>query len=134
MGGGVLIMDRQGFTIIEMIVAIILLTSAVLGLGASATYMLGVSSSAGVRSEALQAVESRISQIVTDPRYPQLDSIYVGEETDLPGLEDFTRMTKITHTQRQMGGRVTDYKTVMVTVSGPSLPDGVSRTIIRGRP
>jgi hypothetical protein len=117
-----------------MLVAIVLLTSAVLGLGASATYMLGVSSSAGVRSEALQAVESRISQIVTDPRYRALDSLYVGEETDLPGLDDFTRVTKITHTQREKNGRFTDYKTVMVTVSGPGLPNGVSRTIIVGIP
>ena len=127
-------MDSGGFTIIEMIVAVLILTSAVLGLGASATYMLSISSTASVRAEALQAVEGRISQIVMDPRYQALDSLYEGTESDLPGLDDFTRVTGITQTRSEQDGRITDYRTVMVTVSGPGLANGVSRTIIVGAP
>ncbi len=120
---------------IEMIMATLILTSAIVGLGASAGYMIQSASVAGVKSEALQAVEGRISQIVMDPRYSALDSLYGGTETDLPGLEGHARVTAITHTrtQSQSGGWV-DYKTVMVSVSGPGLPGGLSRTMTVGAP
>lgn len=128
-------MDKQGFTIIEMIVAILILTTAILGMGASAGFMMQAASSAGVKSEALQAVEGRISQIVMDPRYEVLDSLYGGTETDLPGLIGYDLVTKITQTRTQgQSGRYTDYKEVMVTVSGPGIVDGISRTMIVGAP
>lgn len=127
-------MNRQGFTIVEMIVAILILTTAILGMGASAGYMVQAASGAGARSEALQMVEGRISQIVMDPRYEVLDSLYGGTETDLPGLEAYDRVTTITQTKTLLDGRYTDYKEVMVTVSGPGLPEGISRTTIVGAP
>ncbi len=120
---------------IEMIMAVLILSGTILGLGASAGYMIQSASIAGVKSEALQAVEGRISQIVMDPRYAALDSLYGGTETDLPGLEGHVRVTAITHTrtQSQSGGYV-DYKEVMVSVSGPGLPEGLSRTMTVGAP
>ncbi len=128
-------MNRQGFTIVEMIVSILTLTMAILGMGASAGYMMQAASGAGVKAEALQAVEGRISQIVMDPRYEVLDSLYGGTETDLPGLEGHVRVTAITHTRTQsQSGGYTDYKKVMVSVSGPGLPAGLARTMIVGAP
>ena len=128
-------MDRQGFTIIEMIVAILILTTAILGMGASAGFMMEAASGAGVKSEALQAVEGRISQVVMDPRYGALDSLYEGTENNLPNLEGFERVTTINHTYNPgSGGRYIDYKEVIVTVSGPGLPNGISRTMIVGSP
>ncbi len=128
-------MDKRGFTIIEMTVVVFILTTAILGIGASATYMLQAASSAGVKSEALQAVQGRISLIVMDPRYEDLELLYAKTEGDLPGLEGFDRVTKITHVKTQgQGGRVTDFKEVMVSVSGPGLDEGLSRTIVVGSP
>jgi type II secretory pathway pseudopilin PulG len=128
-------MDRSGFTIIEMTVAILILTTAILGMGASSAFMIQSSSGAAVKSEALQAVEGRISQIATDPRYQALDSLYAGTESDLPGLYGYDRVTEITHVlQGGTSGRYIDYKTVSVTVSGPGLTNGISRTSIVGAP
>ncbi len=128
-------MDRRGFTIIEMTVAVFILTTAILGIGVSATYMLQAASTARVKSEALQAVEGRISQIVMDPRYDNLEFLYGGTENGLPGLVGFNRVTQITQVQTAgQGARVTDYKVVMVSVSGPGLAEGMSRTIIVGSP
>ncbi len=130
-------MDNRGFTIIEMTVVVFILTTAILGIGASATFMIQAASTAGAKSEALQSVEGRISQIVMDPRYRDLEFLYEKTETDLPGLESFERVTKITHVETDtegQAGRVTDYKIMMVSVSGPGLPDGMSRTIIVGSP
>ena len=128
-------MDRRGFTIIEMAVSILILSSAVLGLGASSTYMIEIASGAVVKSEALQAVEGRISQIAMDPRYQALDSLYSGTEGDPPGLEGYARVTEITRVMQEgESGRYTDYKVVYVTVSGPELSPGISRTTIVGSP
>ncbi len=128
-------MDKHGFTIIEKTVVVFILTTAILGIGASATYMIQAASGARVKSEALQAVEGRISQIVMDPRYENLEFLYGTTENDLPGLEGFVRVTQITQVQIEgEGGHVTDYKTVMVSVSGPGLAEGMSRTIIVGSP
>ena len=127
-------MNRQGFTIIEMIIAILLLTTAILGMGASAGFMLQAGSGAGVKAEALQAVEGRISQIVMDPRYAALDSLYEGTESDMPGLVGYEMVTTITQTRTLLNGRYTDYKKVWVSVSGPGLFESISRLMIVGAP
>jgi len=127
-------MDRRAFTLIEMIVAIVILTTGILGLASSTSFMVRAATNASLRAEALQAVEGKISQIVMDPRYHQLESIYVGEESDLPGLDGMTRVTGIVHSLTLLNGRYTDYKTVTVTVDGPGLSEPVSRTVIMGAP
>ena len=129
-------MDKRGFTIIEMTVVVLILTTAILGMGASATYMIQAASGAGAKSEALQAVEGRISQIVMDPRYGVLDSLYGGTETALPGLEGYQRVTSITHVYTAVGSPPTyiDYKEVLVAISGPGLAEAMSRTIIVASP
>ena len=130
-------MDKQGFTIIEMTIVVFILSTAILGIGASSTYMIKAASQASVKAEALQAVEGRISQIVMDPRYADLEYLYAKTETGLPGLEGFQRVTQISHVEIQtegQEGRVTDYKVVMVSVTGPGLEEDVSRTMIVASP
>lgn len=127
-------MNTRGFTIIEMTVALVILTLGILGFGASAGHMIRVSSDAGVRGEALQAVEGRISQMVMDPRYNDLETLYQGTIADLPGLAGSTMKTAITHTRTFSAGRYTDYKTVTVSISGPGLTVPPSRTVIVGAP
>ena len=127
-------MNSRGFTIIEMIVALVILTFGILGFGVSAGYMLGISADAGVRAEALQAVEGRMSQIVSDPRYGSLESLYEGTQTNLPGLEGCSMNTSIKQTKTTKNGRITDYKTVTIRIVGPGLSEAVSRTMIVGAP
>lgn len=127
-------MNRRGFTIIEMAVSILILTSTILGMGASSAYMIQASSGAVVRSEALQAVESRIAQVTRDPRYQSLDSLYAGTDSDLPGLEGYDRVTEISHVLLTGESGAVDYKAVSVTVSGPGLTEDISRMSIVGAP
>ena len=109
-------MNKHGFTIIEMTVVVFILTTAILGMGASAGFMIRASSMAGMKSEALQAVEGRISQITMDPRYDNLQHLYGSTETGLPGIPALARVTQITHVNTQgSSGAVTDYKVVMVS-------------------
>lgn len=126
-------MSRKGFTLVEIIFAITILSVAILGIAASATRMLDLAGDAEIRTRALQAADDRINQIQVDPRYSELESLYEGTESDLPGLEDFDRITAIDVVQENIqGGGTLEYTVVAVTVEGPVLSSPIKRTIIRG--
>jgi len=127
--------EREGFTLIEICIAIVILTAAILGLGSSTTQMLSPVGEAELEFTALQSVEDRLAEIRLDPRYGGLDTLYDGTETGLPGLTGMSRVTSVTRTQTNIpgGGRM-DFTTIIVTVSGGNLNDPVSRTLIMGAP
>jgi len=125
--------ERHGFTIVEVIVALVLLSTAILGLGASASQLTASAANAEVRALALESVEDQIARIQLDPRYSALDSIYVGTQNDVLGIGGYTRTTAVNHVQQ--GNPVTlDYKRFYVTVTGPTLTLPISRTIIVAAP
>jgi prepilin-type N-terminal cleavage/methylation domain-containing protein len=119
-----------GFTLIEICIAIVILTAAVLGLGASTSRMLSPTGNAELEFVALEAVEDRLAEIKLDPRYGVLDSLYETTQTNLPGLTGASRVTSINRTQNAQA----DFQTIVVTVSGGNLPAPVSRTLIMGAP
>lgn len=127
--------NESGFTLIEIIIAILLLTTAVLGIAASSGQMIGPAGEAEIEFQALQAVEDRITLISLDPRYVVLDSLYEGSEEGLPGLTGLVRTTTITRRQTQMQtGKVLDFTDVIVVVAGPGLANPVSRKLVVGAP
>ena len=83
--------DSEGFTLVEMMIAIVVLTLAVLGVAGSTGQMALKASTAEVKSKAVQAVEDRITRVAMDPRYPVLDSIYDGTEASMPDMPGFSR-------------------------------------------
>ena len=128
-------MDRKGFTLVELMTALIVLTTAILGIAASAGRLIQSAGDTEVRALAVQAAGARLQQVVLDPRYPILDSIYAGSESSLPGLTGFTRTTLITHITQNVGGAVDmDYKKVTISVHGPSLADTIVRESVVGAP
>jgi len=127
--------DRRGFTLVEITVSLLLLAVAILGIGASAASLLRASVNAETEALALQAVEDRISRVLLDPRYSALEQSYIAQETQLPGLEGFTRNTGVVHRlYAGAGGRLVDYREVTVTVEGPRLPRPVTRTVVVAAP
>lgn len=131
----VLTMDRNGYSLIEMIMSMLLLTVGILGMGTTAGRMTTAAQSATSRSEALQAVEDRLDLVTMDPRYADLDSIYSGIETGLPGLSGFVRTIVVSHIEQPVtGGGTIDYKEITVKVSGPGLEKGISRTAVVAAP
>ena len=128
-------MDRNGYSMIEMTISMLLLTGAILGMGTNAGRMTTTAQSVTVRSEALQYVEDRIDLITVDPRYVQLDSIYAGTEIGLPGGDSFVRTITVNHILHPVvdGGTI-DYKEITVWVTSPRLPGGLSRTAVVAAP
>lgn len=128
--------DRAGFTLIEISIAIVILTIAILGLAASTTRMLEPTGTAENEFVAMQHVEDRLSEIRLDPRYGVLDSLYGGTETHLAGMDSAsTRVTSLSRTLTSVGGgKLIDFWTVEVTVSANRLPTPVSRTLVIAAP
>ena len=127
--------DKTGFTLIEIMVAIVMLSVGILGLSASSSKMLEPTNSAETEFIALQYVEDRLAEIRLDPRYGILDSLYVATESPLDGLPGAQRVTAFTRTRTlQTSGKYVDYWTVMVTVSGGRIPAPVARSLIMAAP
>ena len=127
--------SQGGFTIIEITIAIMILTAAVLGIAASTAQLLVPTGDAELEFQALQSVEERLALIRLDPRYVLLDSIYEDAETNLPGLTDLTRETVVTRRQvAQTGGKIWDYTEIVVSITGGRLKNDIYRKLILGMP
>lgn len=126
---------QAGFTLIEVTIALVILSVAVLGMAASAGVLGRYSADAEVRALAMQAVQDRISLVKVDPRYGELETLYAGSESDLPGLDGFTRTTSVTQVKTTVtGGGTLDYKVISVVVTGERLEQPLSRRFTVGAP
>jgi prepilin-type N-terminal cleavage/methylation domain-containing protein len=134
MDQGVLMRNREGFSLVEVIVALVVLAVAILGSQSMATTMIRTVSSSNAQSSAAQLVEDRIDRIRTDPSYDSLTLKYPGTENPVPGWNTFQRLTEVVRTQTNTNGGITDYTTVTVTVSGNGLLSPIKRTVIIGSP
>ena len=127
-------MNEKGFTMVEMIISVVILAVAILGLSSSTSRLARTAVDAETNALALQAVEDRMSRIRLHPIYQQLDSMFSESEAEVPGLPDYTRSTVINRILEpgERDGKYIDYTRVTVTVTGPGLPEPVSRTVSLG--
>lgn len=124
---------ETGFTLVEVIVAMVILAVAVLGLASSATRLTTTTASAEIRALALEAAEDRLARVRLDPRYGGLDTLYSSVETGLFGIEGMSRTTTVEHVQ-QASPNAVDYKRITVKVTGPMLSPSISRLLVVAAP
>ena len=117
---------RRGMTLIEVMIALSIITSAMLGLGAFLPNFLHVSAQGTILSAASDLAVTRIETIKTWPTYATLETTYDATETSLTNCRGCTRVTLILHTT----STTADYKTVTVTVSGPNITTPVAKTTV----
>lgn len=123
---------RTGFTLIEVMIALVILTVVLLAIGgATARYVHSVATS-DWEEAARQLAHDRIEEIRLYPDYGGLDTLFQAVESGFPSLPGYTRTTQVV----QVGGpgRPMDFKRITVTVDGPGLVDPVARTITVGAP
>lgn len=123
---------RAGFTIVEVIVALVILSIAVLGLAGSATRLTTAAATAEVRAQAVYSADDRIGRIEMDRRYTLLDSLYEAVENGVPG-PGFVRSTTVEHIQVTSPDTL-DYLMVTVNVTGPGFTEPVKRTLVVAAP
>jgi prepilin-type N-terminal cleavage/methylation domain-containing protein len=127
--------DRDGFTLVEVVVALVILSTAVLGLAATSSGLATTANTAQLRALALEAVEDRVAEVRLDPRYSALDSLYDGTEADIlgtaiPGYDRTTTITRVSVTTPTP----LDYTRIVVEVTGPLLTETIQRHIVIAAP
>jgi|GEM_PF-2243480 len=126
----------QGFTLIELIISLLLLTVVILGTAYTSSRLSRNAAESEMKAAALQAVESRLSTIQIDSRYSDLETLYEGSESSIDGVTyDFTRETSIDRvTTPGAGGRTQDFKRIVVSVSGSFLGAPIVREVVVAAP
>ncbi len=111
---------RRGMTLIEVMVSLAIITTALLGFGAFLTRFMHLSSQSSAASTAMDLAVSRIEQVKAYPTYASLETTFNATESSLPNCTGCTRVTLVTRTLNAAA----DYKTVTVTVTMPGLSNG----------
>ncbi|HKT09436.1 MAG TPA: prepilin-type N-terminal cleavage/methylation domain-containing protein [Gemmatimonadaceae bacterium] len=117
---------RKGLTLIETLIALAILTGAMLGMG---TFVSRLSHGAGTGYELSMAGDlavARVEQIKAYPVYASLEATFVGTETGIAGYPGFTRRTYIARTSTSRA----DYKTVTVVVTAAQLASPMKKTSV----
>lgn len=125
-------MPRRGFTLIEVMMALVILLGVILGVAQTTARMVHTVVTGDQQLTAVQLAETRLEQIRLDPDYTDLETNYETTESSFPTLTGFSRQTAITHVGGT--GKAEDYKKITVTVTGPGVGTPVSRSVTVGAP
>lgn len=117
---------RGGMTLIEVMIALVIVTGVTLGMGSYVTRFSHSTTDASVRSTAGDLVADRLEQIKGYGVYETLEATYAGAEATIPGFPRFSRQTQI----QRVNNLRDDYKIVTVTVTNPALPSPVKKSTV----
>ncbi|MGH7649425.1 MAG: type IV pilus modification PilV family protein [Gemmatimonadaceae bacterium] len=117
---------RKGLTLIETMIALVILTGAMLGMGMFVSRLAHTSGTGYEMSEAGDLAVARIEQIKAYPAYSTLETKFVATETGISGYPGFKRQTFITRTSNS----TKDYKVVTVIVTAAALSTPMKKTSI----
>jgi prepilin-type N-terminal cleavage/methylation domain-containing protein len=124
---------RRGFTLIEVLVAIVVLGILAVGVARFSALFGKALANSSVRVVAAGVASDQLQLIRADPRYTTLVSLYNGKNTT--GFTDYPQMKQLTTVVRdQSGSPARDRTTVTVRVVDPSMPDTVSVTSVIASP
>jgi prepilin-type N-terminal cleavage/methylation domain-containing protein len=120
--------NRDGFTLVELIVAMLLLATVAMTIGA-ATAKLASNTARGAETlTAMDLADDRMHSLQSDPSYTALETRYSATESTLIGFPGLRRTTSITRVTRVLAnGRAVDYKVAVVSVTGTGLMQPVIR-------
>lgn len=126
---------REGFTLVELVVAMTLMATVGLSIAAVTGRLVSSAARDGQEVVALDLVNDRLAHIAGDPAYLEIEARYEGDEETIPGFPDMSRTTTIERTNAELdgAGRV-DFLRVEVSVNGPGMAAPVVRTTTIGAP
>lgn len=124
----------NGFTLVEVVVALMLISGVALTMGASVAKLSSTAARDGQVTRAVELARERVVRVSGDPAYAQLEARYNGTEAPAT-LNGFTRTTQVQRVlENGTGGLMLDYKVVDVQVTGPGVEGAVSRRVIVAAP
>ena len=122
--------NSDGFTLVEVMIAIIILGSIVLTMAASASRYLSVATKQRQRVQASAAAEGQIALVRVSPTYDSLTVRFDSTKSNMPA-PGYTRVTSVVRTG---AGTTGDLTKVTVTITGPLLATPVKRSITVAAP
>lgn len=126
--------QRDGFTIVEILLALLLLSFVVLGFQAATGQIIRYAGESDRQLVAVQLAEDRLEVIRLDPRYEELETRYEQVETSIDGHPGLTRTTTVVRTDSTLASGVLDFHRITVTVDGSGLSSPVALTTVVAAP
>ncbi|HVX88696.1 MAG TPA: prepilin-type N-terminal cleavage/methylation domain-containing protein [Gemmatimonadales bacterium] len=116
----------NGFTLIEVVVAIAILGGVALTVGAATGKLVRNSGDDRIATQAAAAAEAQLALVQVWPEYATIDSAFAGTATNTPQT-GWTRVTTVVRTGGT--GQANDYKKITVTITAPGLSTPVRRSL-----
>jgi Tfp pilus assembly protein PilV len=124
---------EAGVTLIELTMALLILSVVLLGMGAFAVQFAQTVTRSESRTVAVELAAQRLAEVRADPNYDGLEATYATTEPTIAGFPRYTRQTTV----RRTGGPApltVDYKTVTVSITAPGLRNPVTLTAVVAPP
>lgn len=121
-------MRRKGFTLIEVLIALVILVIVTTTFARFAAFFSRGMANSSIRVIAVGVAADRLELIRADPRYTRLATLYQGDTTGFSGYSNMTRSTIVT--RDQTGNPARDFTTITVRVTAPTMRDTVAITAI----
>lgn len=119
---------RRGFSLVEVIVALGILTMSLLGFALVAQRFLRSNADVGTRTLASDLATTRIEQIKGEHNYATLVTTYNNQVETWTGNALYAGFTRTTYVTRNGPNATNDYVTVTVVVTGRALSPAIRRT------
>ena len=119
----------RGMSLMEVIVALALLGSVMLGMEMFSARLSQSIYMARIKSTATQLANDRMEVVKGAPRYAAIESMYVATEATIAGFPGYTRQTLSEH----IGGGATDttdYRIITVIVTYPKQTSPLRKTTV----
>ena len=115
--------SSAGFTLVEVLIALAMLSVVLLAAAASTTKYLGVITRNRMRIQAAAVADAQIAKVRVSPAYDSLTVRFDSTRSGVP-FAGYTRSTRVIRTG---AGSTTDVTKIRVTISGPELSSPVVR-------
>ena len=125
---------RAGFTIVEILLALLLLSFVVLGFQAATGQIIHYAAQSDRSLVASQLARDRLELIRMDTDYDGLEARYEATETQMAGFPGLKRQTVITHVMDTLATGILDYQRITVTITGGGLRAPISRSLVVAAP
>jgi prepilin-type N-terminal cleavage/methylation domain-containing protein len=125
---------RRGVTLIEVMIAMSILTIVLLGMSRFAWNFTRAVQQSEARTIGVNLIDQKLSEIRSAPNYAGLETAYNGSEPSIVGFTGYARATTITHTGGPRPTYTNDYKTITVSVTAPGIANPIKKTIVVAAP
>lgn len=123
--------NRRGFTLVEVIVAMTILTGSMLAMGAFYTRFTRTVTDDTIKAQAVELASNRLEQVKAATIYANIAADFTATETNIPLYSaSFSRQTLVNRIGGRAGVDVDDYTIVTVIVTSPVLVAPVRKSTI----